>query len=58
MSPSTITLVVPCAEKESVFLLHAVQIAIRAYRDDRPRISEVNPDKVKDDRSTDIPRAA
>ena len=49
MSPSMITLVVPCAENESVFLLQAVQIAIRAYRDDRPRCAEVNPDKVKDD---------
>jgi hypothetical protein len=58
MSPSTITLVVPCAEKESVFLLHAIQIAIRAYRDGRSRNPEVNPDKVKDDHSTNIPRAA
>ena len=57
MSPSMITLVVPWAEKESVFLLQAVQSAIRAYRDDRPRCPEVevNPDKVH---STDIPRGA
>ena len=58
MSPSMITLVVPCAENESVFLLQAVQIAIRAYRDDRPRGPEANPEKVQDDHRTDIPLGA
>jgi hypothetical protein len=59
MSPtSTITLVVPRAEKESLFLLHVVQIAIRAYRNERPRSLEENPDTVKDDQLTDTHLAA
>jgi hypothetical protein len=37
MSPSTITVVVPSAEKESVFILQAVRAAIHAYRRGRPK---------------------
>jgi hypothetical protein len=32
MSSSTVTIVVPTAENETVFILHAVQAAIKAYR--------------------------
>ena len=41
MSPSTITVVVPCAENEAVFLLHAVNAAIQAYRRSHVRSPEV-----------------
>ena len=41
---STITLVIPRAEKEAVFLQLAVQAAIRAYRDDHPKSHEVRTD--------------
>ena len=34
--PPTITLVVPRAENESVFLQLVIQAAIRAHRDDHP----------------------
>ena len=49
MSPSTITVVVPCAENESVFLLHAVNAAIQAYRRVRIKSPEVSVDRVKVD---------
>lgn len=32
MSSFTVTIVVPTAENESVFLLHVVQAALKAYR--------------------------
>ena len=32
MSSSTVTIVVPTAENETVFILHAVQAALKAYR--------------------------
>lgn len=47
---STITLVIPRAEKEQVFLQLVVQAAIRAHRDDRPKSHEVKPDTANDDR--------
>ena len=37
---STITLVVPRAENESVFLQLVIQAAIRAHRDDHPKSRE------------------
>ena len=43
---STITLVVPCVEKESVFL----QLAIQAHRD-HPKSYEVKEGTVNNDRS-------
>ena len=49
MSPATITVVVPSAEKESVFILQAVRAAIHAYRRSRPRSPEVPIDRVKGD---------
>jgi hypothetical protein len=45
---SSITLVVPRAEKESVFLQLVVQAAIHAYRDDAARIDEAKIDAVND----------
>ena len=48
---STITLVIPRAETESVFLQLAVQAAIRAHRDDYPKSHEVKTGTVNDDRS-------
>ena len=54
---STITLVVPRAEKESVFLQLVVQAAIRAYRDNYPKSHEVRTDTVSDDRSRAFPVA-
>jgi hypothetical protein len=51
MSPSTITVVVPCAENESVFLLHAVKAAIHAYRRSHVRSPEVPIDRVKFDQA-------
>ena len=47
MSPATITVVVPSAEKESVFILQAVRAAIHAYRRSRPTSPEVPIDRVK-----------
>ena len=59
MSPSTITVIVPCAENESVFLLHAVNAAIRAYRRSHPRSPEVHVETVKVDQGgTKVSRAA
>lgn len=52
---STITLVVPRAEKESVFLQLVVQAAIRAHRDDHPKSQEVK--TVNDDDSGAFPVA-
>lgn len=49
MSPATITVVVPSAEKESVFILQAVRAAIHAYRRSRPTSPEVPIDRVKVD---------
>ena len=48
---SSITLVVPRAEKESVFLQLVVQAAIHAYREDAGRIHEAKIDTVNGDRS-------
>lgn len=53
---STITLVVPRAETESVFLQLVVQAAIRAHRDDCSKSHEVI-DTVNDDRSRVFPVA-
>ena len=50
MSPPTITVVVPRAENESVFLLHAVNAAIQAYRCRYVRSPEVPVDRVKFDK--------
>ena len=47
MSPSTITVVVPYAENEAVFLLHAVKAAIQAYRRSHVRSAERPIDSVK-----------
>jgi len=49
--PSTITLVVPRAKNESVFLQLVIQAAIRAYRDDHPTSHKVKTEPVNDDRS-------
>jgi hypothetical protein len=49
MSPSTITLVVPTAEKESVFLLQAVRAAIHAYRRSHRESFEMRIDRIKAD---------
>lgn len=49
MSPATITVVVPSAEKESVFIVQAVRAAIHAYRRSRPTSPEVPIDRVKVD---------
>lgn len=59
---STITLVVPRAEKESVFLHLVVQAAICAYRNDHPgnhavKTDTVNDNRINDDRSGDLPLA-
>jgi len=57
MSPtSRITLVVPRVEKESVFLFHVIQAAIRAYRNDPPKSDETNAER--DDLSRDKSLAA
>lgn len=54
---STITLVIPRAEKESVFLQLVVQAAIRAHRDDHPKSHEVKTDTVNGDRREAFPVA-
>ena len=54
---STITLVVPRAEKESVFLQLVIQAAIRAHREDHPTSHEVKTGTVNDDRSKALPVA-
>jgi len=59
MSPSTITVVVPCAENEAVFLLHAVKAAIQAYRGSHVRGPEVPVDRVEFDQGGEnVSRAA
>ena len=59
MSPATITVVVPSAEKESVFILQAVRAAIHAYRRSRPRNPEVAIDRGKvDEDGAKVSRAA
>ena len=55
MSSSTVTIVVPTAENETVFILHAVQAALKAYRKSHNR-SDQRSDQVADnilDRTTD-----
>jgi hypothetical protein len=49
MSSSTITVVVPCAENEAEFLLHAVKAAIQAYRRSHVRSPEIPVDRVEFD---------
>lgn len=59
MSPATITVVVPSAEKESVFILQAVRAAIHAYRRSRPGSHEVPIDRVQvDEDGAKVSRAA
>lgn len=54
LSSSIITLMVPRAEKESVFLQYAVQAAVQAYRNDHKKKSdEVNADSGQDERCGD-----
>lgn len=51
LSSSIITLVVPRAENESVFLRRVVQAAVQAYRNDHNKKSdEVNADSGQDER--------
>jgi hypothetical protein len=55
MSSSTVTIVVPTAENETVFILHAVQAALKAYRKNHNR-SDQRSGQVDDnilDRTTD-----
>ena len=54
---STITLVVPRAENESVFLQLVIQAAIRAHRDDYPKSHKVKTDTVNGDRRRAFPVA-
>ena len=54
---STITLVIPWAEKESVFLQLVVQAAIRSHRGDHPWRHDVMADTVNDDCSRAFPVA-
>ena len=54
---STITLVIPWAEKESVFLQRAVQAAIRAHRGDHPWSHDVMADTANEDCSRAFPVA-
>ena len=49
MSSSTITVVVPCVDNEAVFLLHAVDAAIQAYRRRHVRSPEVPVERVEFD---------
>ena len=59
MSPSTITVIVPWDENESVFLLHVVNAAIQAYRRSHVRRPEVPVDRVKFDKDGEnVSRAA
>lgn len=53
MSPFTITVVVPCAENEAVFLLQVVTAAIQAYRRSHVRSPEVPVDRPGMNRSSD-----
>ena len=54
---SIITLVVPRAEKESVFLQLVIQAAIRAHRDGHPTSHKMKTDTVNGDRSRAFPVA-
>lgn len=54
---STITLVVPRAENESVFLQLVIQAAIHAHRDDHPERQKVKTDTVNNDRRGAFPFA-
>jgi hypothetical protein len=59
MSSSTITVVVPRAENEAVFLLHAVNAAIQAYRRSHVRSIDVPVDRVGFDQGGEnVSRAA
>jgi hypothetical protein len=59
MSSSTITVVVPCAENEAVFLLYAVNAAIQAYRRGHVRSPELPVDTVGFDQGGEnVSRAA
>jgi hypothetical protein len=59
MSPPTITVVVPYAQNEAVFLLHAVNAAIQAYRRSQVNGREASVDGVKFVQAgEDVPRAA
>lgn len=51
MSSSTVTIVVPTAENETVFILHAVQAALKAYRKSHNRSGQVDANSL--DRTTD-----
>ena len=57
MSPATITVIVPSAEEESVFILQAVRAAIHAYRRSRPTSPEVPIDRVKVDEEKGLSRS-
>jgi len=48
---STVTLVMPRAEKNRCFSNFVVQAAIRAHRGDHPKSHDVMTDTVNDDRS-------
>lgn len=54
---STITLVVPWAKKESVFLQLVIQAAIRAHRDEHAKSYEVKTGTVNEARSREFPIA-
>lgn len=47
MSSLPITVVVPYAQQESVFLLHAVEAALQAYRKNQKRSDQMNGEKVE-----------
>ncbi len=53
MSSSTVTIVVPTAENETVFILHAVQAALKAYRKSHNRSDQGQVDDTSLDRTTD-----
>lgn len=57
MSSSTVTIVVPTAENETVFILHAVQAALKAYRKSHNRSDQRSGqvDANSLDRTTDEP---
>ena len=54
---STITFVVPRAEKESVFLQLVIQAAVRAHRDDHSESYDVKTGTGNDDSSQAFPVA-
>jgi hypothetical protein len=41
MSPFTVTIVVPHAENETVFLLHVVKVALKAYRQNQNKLNGI-----------------